>query len=1089
MSEGYENIIVVEANRQQAFIDDLTSNIDQNAHWVNQCGAGIQLDIGDTIQMKSAYISEQGAQDATIEIEGKEFNNGETNSFTQTTTESIKVGTASQAPNTTASLNLGNAQELYRDFNSEKVVNKDILYKLNDYSINMLVSPYKTANGEYCSMLPRRFINTGKSETKPDDECANSWNVFDTFAKGNVFFNNIHPYSFNRNDSRPMIEPGKAGYTDGHTAYNVKNRTDNSRYVIFTSDTLRTAGGVTSEITLPTIRDLATSRTFSQVKYHINLEVSKGFNSPSNIAEQLTTQLNQRTPYDKTARPIGWELEKGVETNITATTETPSYKAYNCAKAGSGFRDSGYTDFSTNKDTQLSYSYYNSFQNIGVKRPDLYNLGRILNGSMGFSVGGRGVATKLNTSIPVGQPPYVQNDLLVRANSKTDEIITSLEWTQENLDNLRNLFIAEESYPELFDYEYWSGETTTDKADTTKMNYQSLENSRFIHMNVYQVWDPAPADPLNPVLANGITGPPMFPARFGSDNYENIDGAYGWTTPTFTVNKFQSNSAPFFVSYDPNSPFIDELDVTPSPTDFPEEVNYGAGNNLNSLAYGFALKRWSDQTSKWMIAFTPTLTLPASDSLVPQHFYKGAFDDPPTTDGANSFLNGYTTDPISGAFPIVFHERLAGWDHHFNAYGCPCMLITNGQTGQNGTSYGTGAKPDSVRIMNGYASTGQTTNKNYEMEKYMDQIYLGANKPLINFDPTQSRFTIENLHTPEYIGNLWNAGSVSKNGSPADPGEVSVDENPSANVPCYKINKKLNRTNYSTDMSPYESLNKTMSDIPGTPAGFATEISSHNFNIDTQTIFDSMSGLFIEDFGMPEKYWDKSLWGLMGFSYEQFHPSSASKVNRQTRITNGDTLNFMEFPTTCQKVVMDDSLEWTRNIFDKPVFNPQPFTYQIPHSGVPADNTSWFSNVNPEIVISGSSVAIIAEFLPTKTLRPYFTIRSDLIKQKNFIGSQDAGQPLPVVGIVDKMNGQGDFFFQQSSDLIFTNTTKRVITSIATSIHDPDGRLSRVDQNSAVLYRINKHVNADLTPLQTLMMNKDKQSKATIKNLNEDLSL
>ena len=113
----------------------------------------------------------------------------------------------------------------------------------------------------------------------------------------------------------------------------------------------------------------------------------------------------------------------------------------------------------------------------------------------------------------------------------------------------------------------------------------------------------------------------------------------------------------------------------------------------------------------------------------------------------------------------------------------------------------------------------------------------------------------------------------------------------------------------------------------------------------------------------------------------------------------------------------------------------------------------------------------------------------DLIKQKNFIGSQDAGQPLPVVGIVDKMNGQGDFFFQQSSDLIFTNTTKRVITSIATSIHDPDGRLSRVDQNSAVLYRINKHVNADLTPLQTLMMNKDKQSKETIKNLNEDLSL
>ena len=122
-------------------------------------------------------------------------------------------------------------------------------------------------------------------------------------------------------------------------------------------------------------------------------------------------------------------------------------------------------------------------------------------------------------------------------------------------------------------------------------------------------------------------------------------------------------------------------------------------------------------------------------------------------------------------------------------------------------------------------------------------------------------------------------------------------------------------------------------------------------------------------------------------------------------------------------------------------------------------------------------------------MRPYFTIRSDLIKQKNFIGSQDAGQPLPVVGVVDKMNGQGDFFFQQSSDLIFTNTTKRTITSITTSIHDPDGRLARVDKNSAVLYRINKQVKADLTPVATLMANKDKQSKITIQNLNKDLSL
>jgi hypothetical protein len=1086
MSEGYENIIVVEANRQQAFVDDLNTNIDQNAHWINQTGAGIHLDIGDTIQMKSAYVSELGAQAATIEIEGKEFNNGKTAEFTTTTTSD--TGTA----NTTPSLNLGNAQMIFREFNSEKLTDSVVSYKLNDYSINMLVSPYKTANGEYCSMLPRRFINTGLSETDPDNECLHSWDVFDTFAKGNVFFNELKPYSFNKHDSRPMMEPSltPADYgTKGYTKYNVKNRTDNSRYVIFSSDTVRNVFIV--EDLLPSVRDLATCREFKQVKYHIDLEVSKGFNSPSNIAEQLTTQLNQRTPYDKVERPIGWEQELGTETNITATTDTPCYKPYNCAKAGSGFTSAGYTDWDDDQHNINAYHYYDAFQNIGVKRPDLYRLGREVNGSMGFEIGQSGIALSVGASIPNGPPPYIQNKLLLRENSRNDELITSLEWTSDNLEALKNLFVAQESYPELFDYDWWSGETTTDRADTTKMNYQSLENSRFIHMNRFQIWDPAPVDPDVPILANGIAGPPMNPAQFGSDNYNESNGVVGWVPLALPPVRQQSQTAPFFVSYDPNSPYIDELDVVPSPTDFPHKVNFGAGNNVNSLAYGFALKRWSLEISKWVIAFTPEMTLPVG-SLCPQHFYQGEVDVAPLVDGSNSYLNGYTT--TGGGFPIHYRPRKAGWDHHFNAYGCPCMLITNGQTGQNGTSYGTGKQPESVRIMNGYSSESQEIvanrkNRKYEMEKYMDRIYLGANKPLINFDESQSRFTIENLHTPEYIGNLWNAGSVSKEGSAADPGEESVDENPNANVPCYKINKKLNRTNYNTDMSPYQARNKTMSDIPGTPATFATEISAHNFNIDTQTIFDSMSGLFIEDFGMPEKYWDRSLWGLMGFSYSQFHPTSANKVNRQTRITNGETLNYMEFPTTCQKVVMDDSLEWTRNIFDKPVFNPQPFTYQIPHSSVSADNTAWFANVNPEIVVSGSSVAITAENLPTKTLRPYFTIRSDLIKQRNFVGSQDAGQPLPVVGVVDKMNGQGDFFFQQSSDLIFTNTTKRTITSITTSIHDPDGRLARVDKNSSVLYRINKHVNADLTPVQTLMANKDKQSKITIQNLNKDLSL
>jgi len=85
--------------------------------------------------------------------------------------------------------------------------------------------------------------------------------------------------------------------------------------------------------------------------------------------------------------------------------------------------------------------------------------------------------------------------------------------------------------------------------------------------------------------------------------------------------------------------------------------------------------------------------------------------------------------------------------------------------------------------------------------------------------------------------------------------------------------------------------------------------------------------------------------------------------------------------------------------------------------------------------------------------------------------------PLPVVGIVDKMNGQGDFFFQQSEEMVFTNTQDRTISDIKTSVHNPDGSLANLDGNSCVLYRINRTIPADLTPVATLLQSKKKGDK------------
>ncbi len=1029
MSEGYSDIKILEANRRQSFYQD-----DSPASWSNKLSNGVKLNIGDEIQLHSAYVSELGAQDATIEILGQNFNSSGTFNY-----EAIEdAGTKNDYPDT--GLKVDGGLVYYYDYNYQEVVSKTLEYELNDNELNLLVSPYKNANGEFHAMLPRNWI--GPSDGKPEDEWAHTWDVFDFYnapgapgGGGGINFGARAKESYNINDTRPVQEAYASANPDAR--YKVMNRIDNSRYTIFGSSTIRNVKGYNeSGMSLPPvvdgIRDIPTHKYYTQIKYPVKCSVNKGFNSPANIASQLTEQLNQRNNYDIKNLPVDFgvpdvpnSVAGGTNTNLYATTETQTYKTYFCANPDHMNKDVFEDEWGKNGLGDKSIQYYNAFQYIGVKRPDLFRLGRVLNASQGF------------LAYPEGTGGGT-----TRADSRDAEIITDLLWNEFNLNNLRNLFNAETNYPELFDYLYWSNEGPEDSEQNASMNYQTPQNSRFLHMNMYN----------NASSTNG--GPAQVPTDFfGYDLNLASVGATGNTTATLG-EKNPTNTMPFFIGYDPNSIYVNELNETPDPDGSADHPG-GAGHNKNVLGYGFALKR--RRAGRWYIAFEVSRCLPEG-SLIPRRFFSGGFDMDPWTDDTIYLGRG--------------SPRRMGWDYHFTAYGCPCMLLTNGLSGKFGVSYGKDSTQELITYHQKNPPNLQPPPK-HEIAPWLYHLYLGAESPLVNFDTAQSRFTISSLHTAEKIGNLWNAGKIIKEES-ANNAEQIIDENPSASQTCYKINKQLNRTNYTPDCGNYKTDHE-IEDLTGTPASFKTTINALSESIDADTIFDSMSGIFIEDWGMPEAKWSESLLGLMGFSYSQFHPTNP--VNSQTRVNNDRTLNFIKPQTTNQIVVMEDSGEWTRNVLDKPLFNPVPACVLKPLSTNAGQNDAWVWNVRPEIVVAGDSVAITAENLPTKSLRPYFTIRSDIMQQKNYVGSSDSGMPLPVVGIVDKMNGQGDFFFQQSEEMIFTNTEDRVITDIKTSVHNPDGSLANLDGNSCVLYRINKMIQADLTPVQTLLQSKKKKDQ------------
>ena len=105
-------------------------------------------------------------------------------------------------------------------------------------------------------------------------------------------------------------------------------------------------------------------------------------------------------------------------------------------------------------------------------------------------------------------------------------------------------------------------------------------------------------------------------------------------------------------------------------------------------------------------------------------------------------------------------------------------------------------------------------------------------------------------------------------------------------------------------------------------------------------------------------------------------------------------------------------------------------------------------------------------------LRPYYCIRSDILADSYYLGGADSGISLPVVAIVNKIDGYGDFYFGTQSDFIFTATKSRMLTSITTSIHSPDQKFARVDFDSAVIYKVTKQMKSQSNIIEELIQEK-----------------
>lgn len=798
----------------------------------------------------------------------------------------------------------------------------------------------------------------------------------------------------------------------------------------------------------------------------ITLKLKKGFNSPQSIAEQLTQQLQEeRKDSPEIFNKAG---QHGGTTPLSYVIKSKTFKTYDSANYGDFTKDKA-TEFLSNATAnQESFEYYRNYQNIFVKRPDLFEAGRKCNtprGNVGFYDGDKYYSHTEFSAFDFskyGKPNYIKNyigdqllaDGTTRFGNYTDSIITSWVWNAENLNNLRNLFKVQGRYPELFknvktnnasDGEIWNNETFTgDIHGTTtpipEPTHPTIDNARFLHMNRFN---------YDAVNYNYL----------GDDGYQMPNYQGGDADPQ---NYFIADhrSLPIFFKYQPENQdkYIEEPDI-------------------DNLCYGFATKH--------RVQSDPAVAL-SSD-----RYYIEIHPEAPHSQGIhNDFfkLRGGAPEDSDAFVPqsIAQETTLIGWDYSFNSWG---NVVSLGFTGIPLASYADEFGDGIGTNFNDTETTESTADQKYV--RSIKSAVIGANNPACVYDSVSGKFGFSNLHIPEKIGQDFDAGQTRtiKGTEEADPIVKTIPILADASNICYKINKRTRASSYCPDLNGTQFTKLGNTQLINSKKTNIMTFSFFNSRISPYTIFDSHMGINlnlgntfkISDSNKQPEIWSNGLMGLLGFTYEQFNPKTLTTTNIGSSRVDFRNIESIFNPTTNSQVLNTDIQDFTMNPYGGVQYSPIISTPLLIDNFYPAEGTGHETDPQPSvsyfpaIVQDTHSIKIEGLSLPKLVQRPYLTIRSDIISNSKYIGGKNSGLSLPVISVINKINADKDFI--QVSDTMFNYTITRPtkFSEITTAITNPDGSLADTEDGNAIIYKIRKR--GDLTNFDIIAQILQEQSK------------
>ena len=1102
---AYVDTLLVDCNRKgsEEYKHSKSKGNDNQAIFTCAQGSGIKLNPGDEVSLYSAFVNERGnTGNMEFKAERPSGSKGYTlkqtklilSGYTEDVVAKGEVNNLNQGQQRKRHMGYGNPKALYYNtefggYKQASYYQEDVKFELSDNEANFQISYYKNTNGEGYLHLPRRFdCPDPATETNKDQYSASSLafvgeakrNVygypFNTFENaGDEYYwlyscydgNSLFPYIFENSATQarvdddlgsgngwdyPVIGSGGAITKKGFGSYNgvgvdydngmkgrcrtplnvisqckadiqkydfgvkelaggatsettgqmYKMKNDNSRYTIYVkqntyydraqayNNSIKVGAGL-DPLNLP--EDAGTLNAAERFFNHLNkdpavccewlryyeiknVKVKTGYNTPEEVAQQITDQLNETKAPKSIKASWGTTDLKQVSTSVEGECYKPFHAANHYQFGNTGFESWQEADTS-DVPYQTHVDYQEAYQTIGVKRPEIWDAGRAIYyewllypGDQKTSTGAEGHTDNrsyFTFHMGTTADSTLYNISKATGNAGTAIIVTTQFWNEKNVNRMNDLFVAQGRYPELFDYD-------ENKIGTTKIR-TTADNSRYLHVNI--------------VLSDGDGAGTL---SLGSDNYNRSTSWHDKLSHNSAVKGCES-SYPIFFDYDPAQKDIPYQDNPPA-----EQLVYGTMLRIQTPGH------------------TDTIGYRCQIKL-----------------GDYLFPGGGTGQPLTQLVSI-------GYDLHFTAYGTSAIMLHDGHLNAN---------YDGRTLIADFAE-GQQPELGAARPIYpwLKEVYLGANQIELGYDT--GKFFLHQLHTPEYIGNDYAAGENQDNPIVSD-----------ADSQVYKVNKRLGATNFCPDMVPYKPATST--DQSGTTNNASIDIAEFNPNMTPWAINDAKSGIFIEDFGITEGDWGSSLWAMMGFSYGQMNIQG--EYGRQTRLSNLETGGIGAL-TTNADVNTGDINSYVRNTFGAELLTSQ----------IPGVNYALFETITgaynkqlvpslPAVSQTQESVRILADNLPIKMKNAYYLIKSDIITDTKYRGmggnnqkGYETGQNLPIVAVVNKENGFGDYYFQDGfGQMAFTITKPTTLTSITTSIHDPDMSYARVDEGSCIIYKIKKN--------------------------------